>query len=289
MDFILLLIILDLFDLLSVSEKMARKNMPSDNKKIFSPFFEDRHQIKYLWWSLGFPLTFVDHSFTCLKFSPVLEYGKHALFLFMVSLGFAYSSYAQMKRQQTWNMTSAMLGILKEVGISNLDIGVLISIPFVNLMSNSIYFMSFKKDHPGWNRMSRSLSHMNEAMETHARKKIRGIQNRYMKWLLLWLIIVISVGMMTLCWTTVFSSSDNVSNAEKIVFGVIQFFFTAGYIYPPIAYSADLVYCCLVSNTKVAFDKYELMLKSWNVTKRGQIPGQTTLELFENVARKCDR
>ena len=110
-----------------------------------------------------------------------------------------------------------------------------------------------------------------------------------MKWLLLWLIIVISVGMMTLCWTTVFSSSDNVSNAEKIVFGVIQFFFTAGYIYPPIAYSADLVYCCLVSNTKVAFDKYELMLKSWNVTKRGQIPDQTTLELFENVARKCER
>ena len=181
MAFILLLIILELFDPLSVSEIMARKNMPSDNKKIFSPFFEDRHQIKYLWWSLGFPLTFVDHSFTCLKFSPVLEYGKHALFLFMVSLGFAYSSYAQMKRQQTWNMTSAMLGILKEVGISNLDIGVLISIPFVNLISNSIYFMSFKTDHPGWNRMSRSLSHMNEAMETHARKKIRSIQNRYMR------------------------------------------------------------------------------------------------------------
>ena len=307
MAFISLPYILDFFDPLSVSEKMVRtnmlsdnkkicspffitrKNMRSDNKKIFSPFFEDRHQIKYLWWSLGFPLTFVDHTFTCLKFSPVLEYGKHALFLFMISLGSAYSSYAQMKRQQTWNLTSAMMGILKEVGISNLDIGVLISIPFVNLISNSIYFMSFKNDHPGWNRISKSLSNINESMEVHLRKKIPGIQNRYIKWIVLWIIMVVSIGMMTFCWSTVFSSSENVSNAEKILFGVIQFFFTAGYIYPPITYSADLIYCCLVSNTKVAFDKYELLLKTWNVTKRGQIPDPTTPNSFGNVTRKCVR
>ena len=266
---------------------MAIENVPNEKKTIFSPFFEDRYQIKYLWWSLGFPLTFVDHSFTCLKFNPALEYGKHALFLLLMSLSFAYFSYAQMKRQQTWNFTTATLSMLKEVGISDLDIGVLTCIPFVNLISNSIYFMSFKNDHPGWNRISKSLSGINEEVQIHFREKIPVIQNSlltgYKKWILLWIIEVISIGMMTICWSTIFSSSENVSTVEKIIFGVVNFLFTLGYIYPPVAYSADLIFSCLVSETKVAFDNFELLVKSWIAIKRARHSDQTVTDVVQKI------
>ena len=272
---------------------MAIENVPNDKKTTYSPFFEDRYQIKYLWWSLGFPLTFVDHSFTCLKFSPVLEYGKHALFLLLMSLSFAYFSYAQMKRQQTWNFTTATLSMLKEVGISDLDIGVLTCIPFVNLISNSIYFMSFKNDHPGWNIISKSLANIDEEIEACLREKIpishKSSLGRYKKWLILWIIMVISIGMMTLCWSTVFNSSENVSNVEKIIYGVVYFFFALGYIYPPVAYSADLIFSCIVSGTKSTFDKYEVLLKSWNARKRGENSDQTAPDPIQNVTSKLMR
>ena len=261
--------------------------MPNENKKIFSPFFESRYQIKFLRLSWGFPLTFVDHSCTCLKFSPALECGRHAFFLFMMTLSWAYLSLAQMKRQQTWNLTTAVLSIMREVEISDLDIAVLSFIPFVNLISNSIYFMSFKNDHPGWNRISKSLSDINEEVQTHFREKIPVIQNRlltgYKKWILLWIIEVISIGMMTICWSTIFSSSENVSTVEKIIFGVVNFLFTLGYIYPPVAYSADLIFSCLVSETKVAFDNFELLVKSWIAIKRARHSDQTVTDVVQKI------
>ena len=147
--------------------------------------------------------------------------------------------------------------------------------------------MSFKNDHPGWNRISKSLSDINEEVQTHFREKIPVIQNSlltgYKKWILLWLIEVISIGMMTICWSTIFSSSDHVSTVEKISFGVVNFLFTLGYIYPPVAYSADLIFSCLVSETKVAFDNFELLVKSWIAIKRGRNPDQTVTDVDKKI------
>ena len=198
-----------------------------------------------------------------------------------------------MKRQQIWNFMSAMLSILKEVGISNLDIAVLLCMPFTSLISNTMYFISFKNDHIGWNKMSKSLSNINEELYNRLGKKASGFWDRpligYMKFLFLWLTDACSVVMITVCWSTIFNSSENISNVEKIVFGLAQFFSAFSYVYPPISYSADLVVSCLVLETKAAFDKFELLVKFCNMTEKSKSFNQITSDLFQNASTNSKR
>ena len=270
--------------------------MPNHNKQMFSPFFKDRYQIVFLRWSLGFPLKFTDNSLTGFKFSPALEYGKHALYLGMVLVCLSYAAYSQMNRQKTWNFMSAIVSMLKEVGISDLDIVVMSCNPFVMITSNSFYFMSFKNDHTGWNKMSESLSNFNEEINVYLGKKISEFRDRsligYTRLFGIWLTEMFSVIMITVCWSTVFNSSElteGISNAEKILFGLAQFINAACYIYPPGSYSADLVVSCLVYETKEAFDKFELLVKSWNAAKNEKNCDQNASDLFPNIMTKSKR
>ena len=272
------------------------ENMPNHNKQVFSPFFKDRYQIVVLRWSLGFPLKFVDNSLTGLKFSPALEYGKHALYLGMVLVCLSYSAYLQMNRQKTWNFMSAIVSMLKEVGISDLDIVVMSCNPFVMITSNSFYFMSFKNDHTGWNKMSKSLSNFNEEIHAYLGKKIPGFRDRsltgYARFFVIWLTQTVTVVMITVCWSTVFNSSElteGISNAEKILFGLAQFINAACYIYPPVSYSADLVVSCVVYETKEAFDKFELLVRSWHTAKKGKNCDQNASDLFPKIMTKFER
>ena len=211
----------------------------------------------------------------------------------MVMLSLSYCSYVNMKRQQIWNFMSAMISMLKEEGISSLDIAVLLCMPFTSLISNTMYFISFKNDHIGWNKMSKSLSNINEELYNRLGKKASGFWDRpligYMKFLFLWLTDACSVVMITVCWSTIFNSSENISNVEKIVFGLAQFFSAFSYVYPPISYSADLVVSCLVPETKAAFDKFELLVKFCNMTEKSKSFNQITSDLFQNASTNSKR
>ena len=281
------------FNLLSVFQRITIENMPYHNKQIFSPFFKDRYQIVLLRWSLGFPLKFIDSSLTCFKFMPILEYGRYALYLGMVLLCLSYSVYAQMKIHKTWNFMAALASSLKEVGISDLDMAVLSCVPFIMIISNSFYFMSFKNDHTGWNKMSKSLSNFNKEVHAYFGKKISGFRDRsltgYARFFVIWLTDTVSVVMITICWSTIFNSSEltkDISNAEKTLFGLAQFINAACYIYPPVSYSADLVVSCLVYETKEAFDKFELLVRSWNTAKKGKNCDHNTLDLCPKILTK---
>ena len=272
------------------------ENMPNHNKQVFSPFFKDRYQIVVLRWSLGFPLKFIDSSLTCLRFIPVLEYGRYALYLGMVLLCLSYSIYAQMKIHKTLNFMAALVSSLKKVGISDLDIGVLSCVPFVMITSSTFYFMSFKNDHTGWNKMSKSLSNFNEEIHAYLGKKIPGFRDRsltgYARFFVIWLTQTVTVVMITVCWSTVFNSSElteGISNAEKILFGLAQFINAACYIYPPVSYSADLVVSCVVYETKEAFDKFELLVRSWHTAKKGKNCDQNASDLFPKIMTKFER
>ena len=274
-------------------ENGAIVTMPNKDNQRFSPFFKDRYQIVILRWFFGFPLKFIDDSFTCLKFIPILEYGRYGLYLVMVMLSLSYCSYVNMKRQQIWNFMSAMISMLKEEGISSLDIAVLLCMPFVNLISNTMYFISFKNDHIGWNKMSRSLSNINEEIHNRLGKKASGIQDRsligYSKFFFLWLTDAFSVVLLTICFSTTLISSENISNVEKIVFSLAQSYGVFCYIYPPVSYSADLVVSCLVLETKTAFDKFELLVKSWNMTPEGKSFSPSASDLFQKRTTNSER
>ena len=189
---------------------------------------------------------------------------------------------------------SATLSILKEVGISNLDIAVLLCMPFTSLISNTMYFISFKNDHTGWNKMSKYLSNINEEIHNRLGKKASGFQDRpligYTKFFFLWLTDAFSVVLITVCWSTILNSSENISNVEKIFFSLAQFFATFfSYVYPPVSYSADLVVSCLVLETKTAFDKFELLVKSWNMTQKGKSLNQSASDLFQKATTSSER
>ena len=267
--------------------------MANNDRQIFSPFFKDRYQIAYLRSCFGFPLKFVDNSFTCLKFSPFLEYGRHVLCLIMICLSSVYISYAQMKRQQIWNLFSAIEGILKEFGISGLDTAVMTCLPVVNLISNSIYFISFKNNCTGLNRITKSVTKINEDIYVCSGKNISEFRDR--KWfgnkhfVALWFINVMCVAMQVLCWAIIFNDSENVSNVEKIFFCLAQLFFIGAYIYPIVAYSADLLVTTLVYETKDAFDGFKVLLEYWNTTKKGKGSNHNDLALFQKTTGKSVR
>ena len=65
-----------------------------------------------------------------------------------------------------------------------------------------------------------------------------------------------------------------------------RFINAACYIYPPVSYSADLVVSCLVYETKEAFDKFELLVRSWNAAKKGKNCDQNTLGLCPKIITK---
>ena len=267
--------------------------MANNNRQIFSPFFKDRYQIAYLQSCFGFPLKFVDNSFTCLKFNPFLEYGKHVLNYIMIFLCFVYISYAQMKRQQTESLITALHGILKEFGISGLDTAVMTCLPIVNLISNSIYFISFKNNCIGLNRMTKSLTNINEEIHIRSGKTISGFRDR--KWIgnkhfiVLWVINALCVAMQVSCWAMIFNESKNVSTVEKIFFCLAQLFFIGSYIYPIVAYSADLLVTTLVYETKEAFDGFKVLLEYWNTTKKGKGSNHNELALFQKTTGKSVR
>ena len=274
-------------------ENGAIVTMPNKDNQRFSPFFKDRYQIAYLRSCFGFPLKFVDNSFACLKFNPFLEYGKHVLNFIMILLCFVCISYVQMKRQQTGNLFSAVQGILSQFGISGLDTAVMTCLPVVNLISNSIYFISFKNNCTGLNRMTKSLTNINEDIYVCSGKNISEFRDR--KWfgnkhfVALWFINVLCVAMQVLCWAIIFNESENVSNIEKIFFCLAQLFFIGSYIYPIVAYSADLLVTTLVYETIEAFDGFKVLLEYWNTTKRSKGSNQSDLGLLQKTISKSDR
>ena len=205
----------------------------------------------------------------------------------MVLLCFVYMSYAQTKRQQTGNFMSAFLGIMEEFGISGLDVAVMMCLPVVNYISNGIYFTSFKTNCTGINRMSKLLANVNEEIHIYSEKRFSGRTCR--KWignelfLILWVITASCVGVYVLCWSTMFNDSENVSKVDKILFCLVQILLGASYIYPAVAYSADMLVTTLVYDTKDAFDKLKILMEYWNTTKKVAGFNQRKLALFEKA------
>ena len=267
--------------------------MANNNRQIFSPFFKDRYQIAYFRVCFGFPLQFVDNSFSSLKFDPLLEYGRQVLYHILFLSCFVYTSYAQMKRQQTINLMIASQSTMEEFGFAGLDMVVVYCLPIVNLISNSIYFISFKNNCTGLNKISISLTKINEEIYLYSGKKISGFRDSKLignkLFIILWVIMASCVGMAALCWSTMFNDSENVSKIDKIVFCLVQVLLAASYVYPAVAYSADMVITTLVYETKYAFDKLEILVKNWNTTKRNEGSSQGKPASFQDARNTSAR
>ena len=58
--------------------------------KEYSPFYKIRQPLKLLRWTCGFPLQWVDDSFTQFRFIPWVEYTRFSILLFIFLLEYIY-------------------------------------------------------------------------------------------------------------------------------------------------------------------------------------------------------
>ena len=204
------------------------------------------------------------------EFNPFLEYARHALFFCIPVLSTAYCSYVNMKQTQIWNPILATIENITRVGISDLDFVCMMSLPMINLVSNSIYLVSFKKDHPGINEICKLLTKINE--EIGALAGVSNFTSKAKSSLLIRRCIfffgieLVGVGMYASCWSAIIlgNYSDEASLMEKILFCVSITINYGACVYPIMGVSADFVVSHLVNETKDAFDKFKLMIKSRN-------------------------
>ena len=244
------------------------------NNNQFSPFYKVRNLVSILRWMLGFPLKPTNEALNHFEFNPFLEYARHALFLCIPTVSTGYCAYVHMKQTQIWNPILAMRENITRVGISDLDLACMMSLSAINLVSNSIYLVSFKNRYFGLNRICNLLTEINQetwyaAEGSNFTSKSR---NKMLYGRLIYIIgiFTLAVGMFASCWSAIIleniSDSENIIYetpiTEKVFFCVFIIMLYGSYVYPPMGISADFVVCYLVNETKESFDKFKLMIKS---------------------------
>ena len=225
---------------------------------------------------LGFPLKPTNEALNHFEFNPLLEYARHALFLCIPMLPTAYLAYIHMKQTQIWNPILAMMENITGVGISDLDFACMMGLPVINLVSNSIYLVSFKNQPFGLNRICNLLTEINKeiwdaagGLKDTSKSQILILYGR-----LIYIIgiFTLAVGMYASCWSAVilenYSDSGKLIHklllTEKVLFCFFITIFYGSVVYPPMSISTDFVVCHLVNETKESFDKYKLTIKSRN-------------------------
>ena len=131
--------------------------MSNPNKYPFSPFFKVKTVVFVLRWILlGFPLRSTNEAFTQFEFNPCLEYARLLLFMLIPGTCMCYIFWIYEKITKTGNPITAMNQL--ELGFSGLDLTVLMSLPMVTILGNTVYFFSFKKAVKGTNKILRDCT-----------------------------------------------------------------------------------------------------------------------------------
>ena len=246
----------------------------------FSPFLKVRKVLCCLKWACGFPLAQSNDTFSQFKFRPCKEILKHLLFLCTVCAGFAYSLITFSKTSTNDSPIIAMKKIMNSVGVSDLDWCILMALPLIGGVSNSIHFYLFAKGLDGLNKVSGYLTNLNVELHNILVSRLSTsftyqskitISNTHLLCLIVkgWIV----AGMMSLCWTTILFKihSDELSMVEKVTFPIAMVLICTCYIYPPMSISADTVVLCLIAETADAFGKFKLMITPRKKIARDQI------------------
>ena len=259
-----------------------------------SALFKRRHMIIFLRIILGFPLKPNDPQYHHLEFNKCLEGGRYVLYLSIPIASGIYLVYLSMKFNNTSNLFKIMEINKNVLGLSDMDMLVYQTLPFLNYISNFFYLLSMKKSVTGINKILHKLSKINEDLyritEGPYLNSVLSNDNtstyKYSKnSTLLVVIVVFAAAMMTACWSTFFINTydmDKVKVYEIVGLVIAVLCSQLTYIYPPMAGSADLLVIAMVLETKETFDKFNLIIRTTRKKIRQNVRQETT------TSHRCD-
>ena len=229
--------------------------------------------------SLGFPLTPLNKNFDLFEFKLIWELIRYFMFMAVFAASNACIAVIYSAGKDTGNPFSSFSERLRSFGFTGLDIAVINLLPPLSLVSNAIYFISFKAIVLRLNKISSLLFSLNEDLHKilgndlfdslEDREKAKGLR-------FYWNLVYVSVAplvatvLITFSFATI-AFEDNAgeySTLQKVIFCVALGTFGLCYIYPPSAISADYVVCLLLSKAKEMCEKYSFSLHVLKHTDR---------------------
>ena len=242
----------------------------SINPNVFSPFFKVKKMILILRISFGLPLKPMNDAFNQFQFNYFFELLRHAFYLCIIIGGFIYTLRVHIIRTGQWNPWVAMAHDVSLIGLTELDLAVLMAFQLANIFSNTCFFFSFKNSNANLNNLVRYLTNLNEEIynisESMNRTFTTKSKSPYKKLFVTFIISLLAAGLYTSCWSTVLTaaSTEYLPKYEHVAFCVVLFVLYVINIYPPSAAAADFVVSHLVYETRDGFDKFKCMIKLRN-------------------------
>ena len=246
-------------------------NMENLENRNFSPLFRVKNILFILRCVCGFPLTPTNEEFDHFEFRTWFEMLKQALYLASVAFTFGCMTFLHMKNKDTKNPFKAIDEDLSPIGISNLDLGVVLTLPMTGCISNMMYFLSFKRHHLKLNKLFRLLRDVREKLHTTK----RGCNLLCRKYSILYFarfifvtsMAALAIGMLISYWSNVIFTAFTfkvMSSTDRLMYCVLV---TAMYIltiYPPMAISTDVLVWHLLHELGEAFVEFKQLIKSRN-------------------------
>ena len=246
-------------------------NMENLENRKFSPLFRVKNILFILRCVCGFPLTPTNEEFDHFEFRTWFETLKQVLYLASVAFTIGYMTFLHMKNKDTKNPFKAMIEDLSPIGISSLDLGVVLTLPMTGCISNMMYFLSFKRHHLKLNKLFRLLRDVREKLHTTK----RGCNLLCRKYSILYFarfifvtsMAALAIGMLISYWSNVIFTAFTfqvMSSTDRLMYCVLV---TAMYIltiYPPMATSTDVLVWHLLHELGEAFVEFKQLIKSRN-------------------------
>ena len=246
-------------------------NMENLENRNFSPLFRVKNILFILRCVCGFPLTPTNEEFDHFEFRTWFETLKQVLYLASVAFTFGCMTFLHMKNKDTKNPFKAIDEDLSPIGISSLDLGVVLTLPMTGCISNMMYFLSFKRHHLKLNKLFRLLRDVREKLHTTK----RGCNLLCRKYSILYFarfifvtsMAALAIGMLIYYWSNVIFTAFTfkaMSSTDQLMYCVSV---TALYIltiYPTMATSADVLVCHLLHELGEAFVEFKQLIKSRN-------------------------
>ena len=241
--------------------------MSNKSNRSFSPFLKTKNYLSYMRFCLGFPLAPLNDTSGLFEFKIVREVIRHLLYVVIVVGAATCTGVIYYTSRRDGDPSSTFNKELKTFGFTGLDVAVINILPFLNIASNTVYFLSFKTNVFRINKISSLLVSLNEDLHKilgndlfeslEEKKRAKGLK-RYWNLISISVTPLVAAALLTGSFATI-AFGDNAfefSNLQKIVFCVSLGVFDFCYIYPATAASADYLVCFLLCEAKEMCEKY---------------------------------
>ena len=243
----------------------------------FSPLFRIRKILLFLRWFSGFPLKSKNKEFNQFEFFPCLEYTRHSLYIACFILPLSYNTYSFTKFDNLNDPIEVITKFWRYIGYSLLDICVIYTIPYINMISSTFYLRSFKKMALKFNEICLNLTNLNKELnqsldlmsignKKRSKTRISLKLFRFGIFIAAMILILNGISMYILIYGNLHDfTTSPITYVQKHIFFLNNNVSSFCWVYPYITISADLIICEILEHTKEMYIHWNKILKEYKV------------------------